>query len=123
MATRGSPVAWDDFYKTARWQRLRKFQLLQHPLCKFCLQRGIVTSKVASLVASAISINDLLRASYSDSNFLAPQIGTTSIEGPRLLCPPEAKTGRRCHNWQLVGDAAAVAELLHPRAIVWRRFA
>ena len=35
MATRGSPVAWDDFYKTARWQRLRKFQLIQHPLCKF----------------------------------------------------------------------------------------
>jgi hypothetical protein len=23
--------------------RLRKFQLMQHPLCKFCLQRGIVT--------------------------------------------------------------------------------
>jgi hypothetical protein len=44
MATiRGNPVAWDDFYKTARWQRLRKFQLIQHPLCKFCLQRGIVT--------------------------------------------------------------------------------
>src|SRR5215831_5455304 len=43
MATRGSPVAWDSFYKTARWRRLRKFQLMQHPLCKFCLQRGIVT--------------------------------------------------------------------------------
>jgi 5-methylcytosine-specific restriction endonuclease McrA len=40
---RGSPVAWNDFYKTARWQRLRKLQLIQHPLCKFCLQRGIVT--------------------------------------------------------------------------------
>jgi 5-methylcytosine-specific restriction endonuclease McrA len=44
MATvRGNPVAWENFYKTARWQRLRKFQLMQHPLCKFCLQRGIVT--------------------------------------------------------------------------------
>jgi hypothetical protein len=40
MATRGSPVAWEGFYKTARWRRLRKFQLMQHPLCKFCLQRG-----------------------------------------------------------------------------------
>src|SRR5262249_7789879 len=29
--------------KTARWQQLRKFQLMQHPLCKFCLERGIVT--------------------------------------------------------------------------------
>jgi hypothetical protein len=29
MAIRGNPVAWNDFYKTARWQRLRKFQLMQ----------------------------------------------------------------------------------------------
>ena len=49
MATRGSPVAWNDFYKTARWQRLRKFQLMQHPLCKFRLERGIVTA--ANVVA------------------------------------------------------------------------
>jgi 5-methylcytosine-specific restriction endonuclease McrA len=40
---RGSPVEYDKFYKTARWKRLRKLQLTQHPLCKFCLQRGIVT--------------------------------------------------------------------------------
>jgi hypothetical protein len=32
------------FYKTARWQRLRQFQLREHPLCKFCLERGRVTS-------------------------------------------------------------------------------
>jgi 5-methylcytosine-specific restriction endonuclease McrA len=45
MATvRGNPVAWADFYKTARWQRLRKLQLARHPLCKFCLERGIVTA-------------------------------------------------------------------------------
>jgi 5-methylcytosine-specific restriction endonuclease McrA len=37
-------VAWESFYKTARWRRLRKLQLIQHPLCKFCLERGIVTS-------------------------------------------------------------------------------
>jgi hypothetical protein len=24
---RGNPVAWQSFYKTARWQRLREFQL------------------------------------------------------------------------------------------------
>ena len=34
-------IAWNDFY-TARWQRLRKLQLTQHPLCKFC---GIVTAE------------------------------------------------------------------------------
>jgi 5-methylcytosine-specific restriction endonuclease McrA len=44
MAIRGNPVAWESFYKTARWRRLRKFQLMQHPLCQFCLQRGIVTA-------------------------------------------------------------------------------
>src|SRR5215469_917596 len=41
---RGNPVAWQNFYKTARWRRLRKFQLIQHLLCKFCLERGIVTA-------------------------------------------------------------------------------
>jgi len=30
--------------RPARWRRLRKFQLIQHPLCKFCLERGIVTA-------------------------------------------------------------------------------
>src|SRR5215468_420511 len=44
MALRGSPVEYDKFYKTARWKRLRKLQLTQHPLCKFCLERGIVTA-------------------------------------------------------------------------------
>jgi len=44
MATvRGNPVAWARFYHTARWQRLRKVQLTQHPLCKYCLTRGIVS--------------------------------------------------------------------------------
>jgi 5-methylcytosine-specific restriction endonuclease McrA len=37
-------VAWQYFYKTARWQRLRQFQLREHPLCKFCLERGRVTA-------------------------------------------------------------------------------
>src|SRR5215471_2739471 len=41
---RGSSVEWDGFYKTARWKRLRKLQLTQHPLCAFCLERGIVTA-------------------------------------------------------------------------------
>jgi hypothetical protein len=44
MATaRGNPVEWDHFYKTARWQRLLRLRLRQHPLCEFCLGRGIVT--------------------------------------------------------------------------------
>ena len=45
MATvRGRPVEWADFYKTAGWKRLRQLQLRQHPLCEFCLERGIVTA-------------------------------------------------------------------------------
>ena len=37
-------VAGASFYKTARWQRLRRFQLRQERLCKFCLELGIVTA-------------------------------------------------------------------------------
>ena len=45
MATiRGNLTAWDNFYKTSRWQRLRRLQLQRHPLCKFCLERAIVTA-------------------------------------------------------------------------------
>jgi 5-methylcytosine-specific restriction endonuclease McrA len=45
MATvRCRPVAWLAFYKTARWQRLRRWQLRQEPLCKLCLDRNRVTS-------------------------------------------------------------------------------
>src|SRR5215469_11799782 len=43
-AVRGNPVAWENLYKTARWQRLRKRQLEAGPLCQFCLERGIVTA-------------------------------------------------------------------------------
>jgi len=32
-------VAWDSWYGTAVWQRLRKHQLDTHPLCKMCLER------------------------------------------------------------------------------------
>ena len=41
---RGTPVEWDRFYKTDRWQRLRGLQLRRRPLCKFCLEHGIVTA-------------------------------------------------------------------------------
>jgi hypothetical protein len=35
MATaRGNPVEWDHFYKTARWQRLLRLRLRQHPLVR-----------------------------------------------------------------------------------------
>jgi 5-methylcytosine-specific restriction endonuclease McrA len=36
-------IAWQKLYSSAHWQRRRRLQLLQHPLCKFCLDRGIVT--------------------------------------------------------------------------------
>ena len=34
---------WHKFYDTAFWQRRRRQQLQQHPLCKFCEQRGLIT--------------------------------------------------------------------------------
>lgn len=29
-------------YRTAKWQRVRRFQLDREPLCKFCERRGLV---------------------------------------------------------------------------------
>ena len=43
MGVRGQPTKWDKWYSTARWATIRKHQLLQHPLCKYCAERGIVT--------------------------------------------------------------------------------
>jgi len=43
MGVRGRPTKWDRWYSTPRWARIRRQQLLAHPLCKFCLKRGIVT--------------------------------------------------------------------------------
>lgn len=36
-------TGWQHFYDTARWQRRRHLQLTHHPLCKACLDRGVVT--------------------------------------------------------------------------------
>jgi hypothetical protein len=44
VIVRGAPTPWNDWYGTARWQRLRRLQLRQQPLFKFCLERGIVTA-------------------------------------------------------------------------------
>ena len=43
MGSRGQPTKWDAWYSSGRWARIRKQQLLAHPLCHFCLERGIVT--------------------------------------------------------------------------------
>lgn len=36
-------TAWSHFYGKASWQRRRRLQLRAHPLCAFCLARGVVT--------------------------------------------------------------------------------
>jgi hypothetical protein len=33
---------WDHWYDSARWQRIRARQLMDHPLCAMCLQQGLV---------------------------------------------------------------------------------
>jgi 5-methylcytosine-specific restriction protein A len=38
-----SEQPWHHFYGTAFWQRRRKLQLQEHPLCKLCEARGVVT--------------------------------------------------------------------------------
>jgi 5-methylcytosine-specific restriction endonuclease McrA len=42
MGSRGQPTKWDKWYSTARWVRIRRHQLLEHPLCAYCAERGIV---------------------------------------------------------------------------------
>src|SRR6516165_8016473 len=42
MGVRGRPTKWDAWYSKPRWARIRRHQLLEHPLCVFCLERGIV---------------------------------------------------------------------------------
>src|SRR6516225_5769222 len=43
MGVRGRQTKWDKWYSTSRWARIRRHQLLNHPLCKYCAERGIVT--------------------------------------------------------------------------------
>jgi hypothetical protein len=42
MGVRGQPTKWHVWYLTARWKRIRRHQLLVEPLCRFCLERGIL---------------------------------------------------------------------------------
>lgn len=42
-ARTGEAKAYRKLYKTARWQRLRDYQLAQSPLCQWCLEREDVT--------------------------------------------------------------------------------
>jgi 5-methylcytosine-specific restriction enzyme A len=43
MGIRGRPTKWDHWYSTARRARIRRHQLLEHPLCKYCFEPAIVT--------------------------------------------------------------------------------
>jgi hypothetical protein len=42
MGVRGKPTAWNDLYSSARCLRIRQHQLREHPLCKYCAERGVV---------------------------------------------------------------------------------
>lgn len=42
MAAHDHRNSWDSWYDTARWQRLRARQLLDHPLCAICASKGFV---------------------------------------------------------------------------------
>src|SRR5688572_5778208 len=44
LKSRGKSAAWQHLYKTARWQRLRDYQLSLQPLCEFCLITEDVTA-------------------------------------------------------------------------------
>jgi len=81
---------------TARWRRLRKHQLKAEPLCKFCLERGIVTA--ANVVDRVVPHRgdwtkfvtgrlQLMRA--------VPSVGETANRATRLSLPTSASTAYR----------------------------
>jgi len=39
-------AAWHHFYTSAFWQRRRRLQLLEQPLCRFCADRGLTVRAV-----------------------------------------------------------------------------
>jgi 5-methylcytosine-specific restriction enzyme A len=43
VGVRGRSTKWDKCYSTTRWAGIRRHPLLEHPLCKYCAERGIVT--------------------------------------------------------------------------------
>ena len=42
MGLHGRSKRCDRWYSTTRWARIRNYQLLEYPLCKYCSERGIV---------------------------------------------------------------------------------
>jgi hypothetical protein len=57
MPHRGKPSPWGKLYNSPRWGRLRRHQLLSHPMCKFCLEWGIV--ELATVVDRRSTRTDL----------------------------------------------------------------
>ena len=53
--------SYDHLYKTARWQRLRKFQLMAQPLCAMCAEAGRVTP---AIIADHIEKHDGNRTKF-----------------------------------------------------------
>jgi 5-methylcytosine-specific restriction endonuclease McrA len=42
MSNSRSAKPWQRLYGTARWKRLREYQLSAEPLCRFCLDSNVV---------------------------------------------------------------------------------
>lgn len=101
---RGNPVERAGFYKTRRWQRPRKLQLRQHPLCKFCLEPGIVTA------ANAV---DHVTPHRGDWNaFVTGEL--------QSLCEPCDKSTKRqieLRGYVLTSDTTAFQPILVSRSI------
>lgn len=62
-------------YNTRKWMKLRKAQLLQHPLCQECLKNNIITPAVdVHHIISFMSVTDPLKRlyiAYNPSNLLS----------------------------------------------------
>src|SRR5262249_10141293 len=98
MGVRGEPTKWDKWYSTARWARIRRHQLREHPFCAFCLERGIVTPA---------EICDHVEAHRGDVN--------------KFWLGPFQSLCKRCHDRSGSSRRAVSASILAWMAGLWTR--
>jgi 5-methylcytosine-specific restriction protein A len=60
-------AAYSHLYNTAHWKRLRRLQLIDHPLCCYCARLGVIT---AATVADHIKPHKGDLALFYDSDNL-----------------------------------------------------
>jgi hypothetical protein len=82
MSVRGQQTKWDKWYSTARWARIRKHQLREHPLCNFAWSAPSLRRRPSAITSShtmATSTNSgSAHSSHFARNVTTPPSGSSS---------------------------------------------